>query len=90
MVVTIQLHLLIFTKFQLLKELFNSTFALDRATTLCFLLFQDTRFPPRNTQHPMVDLVNGNQPNLHHNILGLEYFPCSHTTIPVLGFVLHT
>ncbi|RDY06191.1 hypothetical protein CR513_09865, partial [Mucuna pruriens] len=30
----------------------NSTYALDRATTFCFLLLQVTRFPLRNIQYP--------------------------------------
>ena len=29
--------------------------ALDRATTVCFLLFQEIRFPPKKTQTPVVD-----------------------------------
>ena len=75
LIVTIQLHLLIFTKFQLLKEFLihksshlaraidrYSTFALDWAITLCFLLFQDTRFPPRNTWYHVVDLLPVWQP----------------------------
>ena len=31
---------------------------LDRATTLCFLELQDTRFPPKNTQQPLVDSLS--------------------------------
>ncbi|KAL2320145.1 hypothetical protein Fmac_029114 [Flemingia macrophylla] len=36
----------------------NSASALDLATTLCFLLFQVTRFPPRKVQYPIVDLLS--------------------------------
>lgn len=32
-------------------------FALDLATTACFLFFQLTRLPPRNVQYPVVDLL---------------------------------
>ncbi|MFY0353897.1 hypothetical protein ACOMH0_19380, partial [Bacillus sp. YIM B13601] len=33
-----------------------SASALERATTLCFLLFQVTRLPPTNVQKPVMDL----------------------------------
>jgi len=33
--------------------------ALYRDTTVCFLLFQDTRLPPTKTQYPVVDLQLG-------------------------------
>ncbi|RDY14094.1 hypothetical protein CR513_00896, partial [Mucuna pruriens] len=36
----------------------NSTSALDRATTFCFLLLQVTRFSLRNIQYPEVDLLS--------------------------------
>ncbi|RDY09800.1 hypothetical protein CR513_05794, partial [Mucuna pruriens] len=32
----------------------NSTFALDRAITFCFLLLQVTRFPLKNKQYPKI------------------------------------
>jgi len=38
-----------------------STSTPDQATTLYFLLFQDIRFPPRNTQYHMVDLLSMGQ-----------------------------
>jgi len=31
---------------------------LDLATTFCFLIFQDIRFPPRSTQYPDVDRLS--------------------------------
>ena len=31
-----------------------SASALDLATTTCFLLFQDIKLPPMNTQYPVV------------------------------------
>ncbi|RDX69186.1 hypothetical protein CR513_51733, partial [Mucuna pruriens] len=35
----------------------NSAFALDRATTFCFLLLQVTRFSPRNIQYPEIEYI---------------------------------
>ena len=35
-----------------------SAFALDLATTLCFLLFQEIKLPPMETQYPDVDLLS--------------------------------
>ncbi|BAU03137.1 hypothetical protein VIGAN_UM017800, partial [Vigna angularis var. angularis] len=39
-----------------------SASALDLATTLCFLLFQDIRLPPIETQYPEVDLLSEGEP----------------------------
>ncbi|MFS8003770.1 hypothetical protein Hanom_Chr13g01217831 [Helianthus anomalus] len=36
--------------------------ALDLDTVCCFLLFQDTRFPPTKTQYPVVDRREIGQP----------------------------
>src|SRR3954470_14157604 len=38
-----------------------SASAVDRATTSCFLLRQDTGFPPTNIQYPEVDLLSSTQ-----------------------------
>src|SRR5436190_23406457 len=38
-----------------------SASAVDRATTSCFLLRQDTEFPPTNMQYPDVDLLLSTQ-----------------------------
>jgi hypothetical protein len=35
--------------------------AVDRETTGCFLLLQDTKFPPTKTQKPDVDLLSSSQ-----------------------------
>lgn len=32
--------------------------ALDPTTTVCFLIFQDIRFPPMSTQYPEVDRLS--------------------------------
>ena len=34
-----------------------SAFALDLATTVCFLLFQVIKFPPKKVQYPVVDFL---------------------------------
>lgn len=72
-IVTIQLNMLIFSKFQLLKTcLIHTSLHVARVidlystsvpcqATLYFLLFQDIRFPPRNTQYPMVDRLSMGQ-----------------------------
>ena len=39
-----------------------SALALDLATTFCFLLFQETKFPPINTQYPDVDRLSLGKP----------------------------
>ena len=40
--------------------------SLDWETTLYFLLFHDTRFPPRKTQYHVIDLLlKGTTPSLH-------------------------
>ena len=39
-----------------------SASALDLATTSCFLLFQDIRFPPIKTQYPEVDRLSEGEP----------------------------
>ena len=39
-----------------------SASALDLATTFCFLLFQEMRFPPMRTQYPEVDLLSLGDP----------------------------
>jgi len=35
---------------------------LDLATTLCFLLFQEIKLPPMETQYPNVDLLSEGDP----------------------------
>ena len=35
-----------------------SAFAIDQAKTLCFLLFQETIFPPKDTPYPVVDRLS--------------------------------
>ena len=40
----------------------NSASALDLATTGCFLLLQDTRFPPTKVNYPEVDLLSSFEP----------------------------
>ena len=35
-----------------------SASALDLATTFCFLLFHETRFPPTDTQYPEVERLS--------------------------------
>ena len=39
-----------------------SASALDLATTCCFLLFQDIKLPPIETQYPEVDLLSDGDP----------------------------
>ncbi|BAT75172.1 hypothetical protein VIGAN_01299200, partial [Vigna angularis var. angularis] len=54
---------LIHTSSHVVKDIDRySASALDLATTLCFLLFQDIRFPPSRTQYPVVDLLSIGEP----------------------------
>jgi len=39
-----------------------SASALDLATTLCFLLFQEIKLPPMETQYPDVDPLSEGDP----------------------------
>jgi len=39
-----------------------STLTLDLATTCCFLLFQDIKLPPIETQYSEVDLLSDGDP----------------------------
>ena len=39
-----------------------SAFALDLATTVCFLLLQVIRFPPRKVQYLVVDFLSDDDP----------------------------
>ena len=48
--------------------------ALDLATTCCFLLFQDIKLPPIETQYPEVDLLSDGDPGK-----GLLYGHNDHT-----------
>ena len=75
LVITDELHMLIISKSQLLKKVFQplsshvarviarySALALDPATICCFLLFQDIRLPPMKIQYPEVERLSVGEP----------------------------
>ena len=64
----------------------NYAFALDRATTLCFLLFQETIFPPKDAPYPVVDCLSMGQPTQSASLYPqIWVFPLSLYNNPCLG-----
>ena len=67
----------------------NYASALDRATTLCFLLFQETIFPAKDAQCPVVDCMSMGQPTQSASLyLQIRVFPLSLYNNPCPGVFL--
>lgn len=82
LVVTLKFHWVISTNFSSLSNCLiqasshvattiaqYSAYAVDQATTLCFLLFQDSKLPPTRSQYPNVECLLEGDLVQHHQYI---------------------